>query len=307
MTIRTISLLGALLLFTSCSDSVSAPSTPGSGIGLYSDEGFDPMPESSPGEWLHEFDEPGQTFEQYKASDPVRPTEDRGVLAFLPTGPFTDPERELALAAVEFAGIWFQLPVRVLPDQALPRELWQRSRNFHFAEREVTQYRTDWFLDHLLPEKRPNDAVCLTGVTMGDLYPSPDWNFVFGMGSFRRRVAVYSLARFYNSFYGKKDTEESLRRTLRRSAALVTHELGHCFGLRHCIYYRCNMTGSNSLAESDRQPLHLCPVCLKKLTWNRGFDPIRRYEGLLDFYERHELEDEATWMRNRLIQLGEWE
>jgi len=264
------------------------------------------MPEPSPGEWLHQFDEPGQTFKLYTTSDPVRPTKDRSVLAFLPTGPFETGEREIADAAVEFAGIWFQLPVRVLPDHDLPRDGWQREANFQFADEKVTQYRTDWFLDWLLPERRPDDAVCLTAVTMGDLYPSSDWNFVFGMGSFRRRVAVYSLARFYNSFYGRKDDGESLRRTLRRSAALVTHELGHCFGMHHCIYYLCNMNGSNSLAESDRQPLHLCPVCLRKLHWNRKFDPIRRYRGLLDFYERHELAEEAAWMRNRLIELGEW-
>ena len=302
--IRTTSLTIALLLLASCSESASAPTPTASPTGLYSDADFDPMPAPKPGEWLHEFKEPGQTFEQYRASNPVRPTEGRGVLTFLPTGPFTEEERAIALAAVEFAGLWFQLPVRVQKDAHLPRDRWQREAQYQFTEEKITQYHTDWFLRWLLPRNLPDDAVCLTGITMGDLYPSDDWNYVFGMGTFRNRVAVYSLARFYDSFYGKQDTAETLRRTLRRSAALVTHELGHCFGLHHCIYYRCNMNGSNSLAEADDQPLHLCPVCLRKLQWNRGFDPIRRYQCLLDFYERHGLDEEVWWVQNRLNSLG---
>ena len=302
--IRPIVLLFILLLVTSCAESKSSPPASQSGAALYSPDGFDSMPAPQPGEWLDQFDEPGQTFEQYVASDPVRPIEDRSVLTFLPCGPFSRKEREIVLAAVEFAGLWFELPVRVLPDHELPRDRWQRTSTYRPGSREFTQYRTDWFLDWLLPSKRPDDAVCLTAVTMGDLYPSADWNFVFGMGSFKRRVAVYSLARFYESFYGREDTAESRRQALRRAAGLVTHELGHCFGLHHCIYYRCNMNGSNSLGESDRQPLRLCPVCLRKLEWNRGFDPIRRYRGLLDFYEVHGLTEEAAWVRNRLIFLG---
>ena len=293
------------MFLAACPEPASTPAAPVSAVPLYSPDGFTPMPEPRDGEWLDRFEEPGQTVEQYRASDPVRATESRAVLAFLPTGPFTGPERELALAAVEFAGIWFQLPTRILPDQGLPRERWQRKAAARLDGREITQYRTDWFLERLLPEQRPEDAVCLTSVTMGDLYPSSDWNYVFGQAKFRERVAVYSLARLHDSFHGGADTKESLVRTLRRAAALVTHELGHCFGLYHCIYYRCNMNGSNSLRESDSQPLRLCPVCLEKLHWNRGFDAIGRYRDLLDFYERHGLAEEASWIRNRLIRLGE--
>lgn len=37
------------------------------------------------------------------------------------------------------------------------------------------------------------------------------------------------------------------------------------------------MNGSNSLPESDSKPLHLCPVCLRKLCWNLRVDPVRRF------------------------------
>ena len=45
----------------------------------------------------------------------------------------------------------------------------------------------------------------------------------------------------------------------------MTHEIGHMFGVKHCVYYNCAMNGSNHLQESDRRTEHLCPVCLRKL------------------------------------------
>jgi len=40
----------------------------------------------------------------------------------------------------------------------------------------------------------------------------------------------------------------------------------------HGVFFNCLMNGSNHLAESDRRPLHLCPVDLRKLQWTLGFD-----------------------------------
>jgi archaemetzincin len=40
------------------------------------------------------------------------------------------------------------------------------------------------------------------------------------------------------------------------------------------------MNGSNSLAETDAAPAHLCPVCLRKLQFAVQFDPMVRYREL---------------------------
>jgi len=60
------------------------------------------------------------------------------------------------------------------------------------------------------------------------------------------------------------------------------------------------MNGSNSLSETDSQPIHFCPVCDRKLAWNIGYDQARRYEGLRNFYSKHELTHEAEWMEARI-------
>jgi len=53
---------------------------------------------------------------------------------------------------------------------------------------------------------------------------------------------------------------------LSRLARTTAHELGHCFGLDHCVYYACMMQSTASMAEDVRQPPYLCPVCLRKVT-----------------------------------------
>ncbi len=265
--------------------------------------GFDPMPESEPGDWLDRFDERYVPFREYVETDPVRADDDRNVLAFVPVGPFTSREREVMDATVELCGIWFDLPTRVLPAMDLPGEDFQRSVGMGTAAPPRVQYHTDWFLQSRLPRNRPEDAVTLVAVTMGDLYPGEGWNFVFGMAMLHRRVGVYSLVRHFADFWGQDDDAEAQRRALLRSLKLVVHESGHTFGLEHCVRYRCVMNGSNSLDESDRQPLHLCPDCLRKLAWNRGLDVNARYDALAALYTRLGLTEEARWVEDRLAVL----
>ncbi|MBW2732075.1 MAG: hypothetical protein JRH20_06745 [Deltaproteobacteria bacterium] len=107
-------------------------------------------------------------------------------------------------------------------------------------------------------------------------------------------LGIYSLARF------GKERGPLLKRALKLSA----HEIGHMFGLKHCVFYECVMNGVNSRAEMDRSPLHLCPVCLSKLQWNVKFDAVQRYRGLARFYREEGLEQEAAFAEARAVELG---
>ncbi|KAI2470227.1 hypothetical protein F4781DRAFT_391563 [Annulohypoxylon bovei var. microspora] len=51
-----------------------------------------------------------------------------------------------------------------------------------------------------------------------------------------------------------------------RIARTVVHELGHCLGFAHCVYYACVMQSTSCMAEDVRQPPYLCPVCLSKVS-----------------------------------------
>ncbi|KAL2818606.1 hypothetical protein BJX63DRAFT_429107 [Aspergillus granulosus] len=91
-----------------------------------------------------------------------------------------------------------------------------------------------------------------------------------------------------------------------RVARTVSHELGHCFGIDHCVYYACIMQGSASLSEDTRQPPYLCPVDLAKVLASTGSNVDERDRALLRFCEKGEWRDVpcfrayAGWLKSSL-------
>ncbi|XP_018617327.1 archaemetzincin-2 isoform X2 [Scleropages formosus] len=153
---------------------------------------------------------------------------------------------------------------------------------------------------HFLKKRKPKDAFCIVGITMIDLYPKDSWNFVFGQASLTEGVGVFSFARYDDNFYSRsykgrlqkgkvlKPNDYSVftgyytppitSTLLLRSCKTLTHEIGHIFGIKHCQWLQCVMQGSNHLEESDRRPLDLCPICLRKLHSVLGFRIAERYK-----------------------------
>jgi archaemetzincin len=72
------------------------------------------------------------------------------------------------------------------------------------------------------------------------------------------------------------------------------------FGMRHRVFFQCLMNGANHLEEVDATPMHLCPVCLRKLHHAVRFDPVARYTKIQSFCQANEMESEATWLGRRL-------
>ncbi|KAL4865932.1 hypothetical protein BDV12DRAFT_199700 [Aspergillus spectabilis] len=99
--------------------------------------------------------------------------------------------------------------------------------------------------------------------------------------------------------------EESLL-WLSRLARTTSHELCHCLGLDHCVYYACVMQGSASLSEDTRQPPYLCPVDLAKLLCATGSGVEERERALLEFCEDERVREGggfralAGWLRGSL-------
>ena len=258
---------------------------------------FAPIPVPGSSDWLANHREDGQTFEQFARGMTNRPDQTRSKLYLQPLGEF-DPATSPDLKQVQaFAKSFFQLDVQVLPKVELAG-LPIKSRLRDSGLRQLLS--TDvlrWCEGRL-----PPDAYCLLAVTMEDLYPDERWNFVFGQASLNNRVGVYSFARYVPGFYGDSaGSDASL--TLRRSCKVLAHETGHMFGIKHCIYFHCLMNGSNHLDESDLQPLHVCPVCLRKLQSSVGFDVAKRYQSLEEFSQQAGWDDEADWLRRRLGKL----
>jgi archaemetzincin len=239
------------------------------------------------GDWLDEHDEPGQSFDEYRLSDPALPTNVRTTMYLQPLGDF-DPARATAIeATAELLGHFYGAPIRMLdrmdlawvPDQA---------RRLH-PYTGVEQVQTKFVL-RLLARKKPADAAAVLALTTSDLWPGEGWNFVFGQASLSRGVGIWSLHRL-------GDPEVEPRTFLRRTAKIALHETGHMLGIRHCAHYRCGMNGANHQDEADGQPLWFCPEDEMKIWWGCRVDPADRYRRLSGCAAAHELEREAEFWR----------
>jgi archaemetzincin len=258
------------------------------------DRDFDPVPPPGRHDWLSVARERGQSFERFTRAVSSRPDEARHHIYLQPLGDFSVEHLELLQHLQRFGSAFFARDVRLLATLPVEGSGITTRRNRYT---EVMQLKTRDIL-RLLARQVPPDACCVLGVTPHDLYPHDTWSFVFGEALLQDRVGVFGVARYDPGFYGKPADDPTL--VLRRSCKVLAHEACHMLGMLHCVFFNCLMNGSNHLSESDRRPLHLCPVDLRKLHWSLGFDIVDRYERLLTFWREAGVAPEAQWIARRL-------
>jgi archaemetzincin len=227
-----------------------------------------------PFDWLAVNQEEGQSFEDFVKSSPARPDERRRYIYLQKLGDFSQKQEEALNETAKFIEAYYQLPVKFLPPQTL-ENIPAEARRVHpqTGDRQVL---STYLLEKILLPEVPVDSFCLIAFSSDDLWPGEGWNFVFGQASLPDRVGVWSLYRNGDANASPEEYALFLRRTI--STAL--HEIGHMFGLYHCIYFECLMNGSNYRKEADRRPFSLCPVCLRKILWDRDIDAGQRFRQL---------------------------
>jgi archaemetzincin len=94
-------------------------------------------------------------------------------------------------------------------------------------------------------------------ITEVDLFV-PVLTFVFGEAQLNGKHSLVSVCRLHEEFYsGISDDELLFQRTMKE----IFHELGHCFGLLHCIDWDCVMHSSQGIEEVDIKGSFYCKVC----------------------------------------------
>lgn len=245
---------------------------------------FELMGEPSENEWLASFPEEGQTFEQYINAGPTLPTEKRNKIYIQPLGKFDKKQLRVIETTAKYMESFFDLPVELLKVEKFDEPLSLENYRIHPAWK-AKQIRTGYVIDDILSPKLPGDAAAMIAFTDENLYPDENFNFVFGQASFEKRVGVWSL------YY--LDDDKNDKTFLERTLKIAVHETGHMFSMKHCTKYKCVMSGTNGLDETDTRPIDACPECMAKIVWMRKSDPKKRFENLSAFCKNAGLSEDA--------------
>jgi archaemetzincin len=122
------------------------------------------------------------------------------------------------------------------------------------------QYHSTEILKKLL-QRTPSESWRVLGVTEADLY-IPILTFVFGEAQLGDCGAIVSTHRLRQEFYGLPSDQAILSGRLLKESL---HELGHTFGLRHCMDYQCVMSASHAVERIDLKLSEFCSSCLRML------------------------------------------
>jgi archaemetzincin len=102
-----------------------------------------------------------------------------------------------------------------------------------------------------------SDSFKTIGLFSVDLF-IPILTFIFGQAMLNGRTGIASLYRLSNERYGMPMDELLL---LDRFKKEVIHELGHNFGLLHCVNPTCVMRSSTYVEDIDQKTPNLCGKC----------------------------------------------
>jgi archaemetzincin len=112
----------------------------------------------------------------------------------------------------------------------------------------------------------PDEAAKMLAVIDRDLFV-PVLTFVYGLAQLGGRVAVFSLARLRQEFYGLPPNRELL---VERAAKEALHESGHLFGLVHCADRNCAMSLATDIGRIDDRQAAFCVACRGRLMKAKG-------------------------------------
>ncbi len=247
-------------------------------------------------DWMATQQEDGQTFSDYVALNPPVPSQDKPFIYIVLLGDFTAQQQKVLQMTSRYIEIYFQTPLK-FSDPIDLSVVSASARRIH-PQTGDAQILTTEVIENILKPRMPKDAFCFIAFTSADLWPGQGWNFVFGQASIEDRIGVWSI-------YRNGDIAKDFNLFLRRTIQTGTHEIAHLFGLHHCIYYECNINGSNSRHESDLRPLWECPVCLRKLASGKKMDIRKRYRELADISREFGFQKEAKFFEKNIEALQE--
>ena len=265
---------------------------------------FEAIPRcTSVDDWLVQYNEEGQTYEDFlfqtpwlsrrklpcmkqdfNSSGTTLPEKyPEGKIYILPLGKFDSEASPQFDALIEYAQLFFRLPVKKLP--AIKLE--ETERDTFWIDENKDDDGTDSHTEKLRLSSRhdaksgrrqlkvhdilsklrsylPGDGLCLIALTMSDLFDAKPDLFVAGMAAGRNRVAVFSLLRYDPNLTFSQEFWYKIKHTKGYTdQVLLSVNVNHTFILinviLHVFYF--SQSVSLSILLQERQRLILLRSC----------------------------------------------
>lgn len=134
-----------------------------------------------------------------------------------------------------------------------------RKGSFNIPEDAYNKFRDQYMAERVMDHFRKNGIQLL--ITDKEVY-GRGMTYVFGQGEYRGPMIV-SAERLRPEFYDREPDQKLLLQRIEKEAI---HQLGHCFGLKHCGNPGCVMGYSKSVKDVDGKDKNFCEECQVKIS-----------------------------------------
>lgn len=232
----------------------------------------------------------------------------RKVVYLLPFGNMKPEVEKLIQAEVKYLKAFLQLEIKVLnriPYDSIKKMSSIQTRmvptsDFDYyskmkggAPTLTEQIQATSFIDAVMKQNKPKDAVAVLGITEHDIY-NPKYNYLFGISELKDGVGLVSTFRLID--YGQ-ETKYNIRK-------VISKQIVNMFSIPNVKDFRCVMNFHNNIDELYQGKFDLSPRALEKLKYAIGFDYLKRFEELAKFWKKEGNEEEEKYYEECLIRIN---
>ena len=147
------------------------------------------LPKANKGEWRYTRKEESQSIEEYITNTPVQADSLRTRL-YLQLLDFPISQQGQLIYQLEiYLSEFFQVELVVVNDTSTLNQISSIAKRVYFDKH---QLHSKHIIYHHLEPNLPGDAIGVMGLTIEDLFPDPEWDFVFGQTSLHHRAGITS-------------------------------------------------------------------------------------------------------------------
>lgn len=231
----------------------------------------------------------------------------KNVVYLLPFGNMKPEIQKLIQAETEYLEAFLQLKVRVLDripydsiknissiqTQMVPISDFEYYSKMKGGTPTLTeQIQANSFMDAVIKNNKPKDAIAVLGITEHDIYNSK-YGYLFGISELKGGVGLVSIFRLID--YGQ-DTKNNIRK-------VISKQIINMFSIPNVRDYKCVLNFHDNIQELYRGEFDLSPRALEKLKYAIGFDHSKRFDDLAKFWIKENNQKEAKYYQECLLRI----